>query len=95
MTNYLEETTGTTEPAEIRARAKEFLQEIKFEPGDDVQAGDVLYLIRPSEYEAKVKAAQTSVDLRKVQQTKVKLDFDRAEELFKKEAITEAQLQEK
>jgi len=94
--NYLEE-TGTTEPVEmveIRARVKGFLEEIKFQPGDNVKAGDVLYLIQPGEYDAKVKAAQAALQLRKVQETKTKLDLARAENLYKKEAITEAQLQE-
>ncbi len=49
---FLEE-NGQTEAvgrSEVRARVQGFLEEIKFEPGKDVKAGDVLYVIEKDEY---------------------------------------------
>ncbi len=51
---FLEE-NGQTEAvgrSEVRARVQGFLEKIKFEPGKDVQAGDVLYVIEKEEYVA-------------------------------------------
>ncbi len=51
---FLEE-NGQTEAvgrSEVRARVQGVLQQIKFEPGKDVKAGDVLYIIEKDEYVA-------------------------------------------
>lgn len=49
---FLEE-NGETEAvgrSEVRARVQGFLEEIKFEPGNKVEAGDILYVIEKDEY---------------------------------------------
>jgi len=55
---------------DLRARVEGFLQEIHFREGADVQAGDLLYVIEPAPYQAKVAAdragvAQAEASLRK------------------------------
>ncbi len=64
VTLYLEETGATeaVELVEIRARVAGYLDEIKFEAGQQVKAGDVLYVIQQGEYQAKLKSAQAEVD---------------------------------
>lgn len=63
VTNYLDE-TGTTEAVqrvEVRARVRGFLQEVVFDDGDDVKAGEPLYLIQPAEFQAAFDAAGAEV----------------------------------
>ena len=62
VTNYLEE-TGTTVPVErveVRARVGGYLQEVRFQDGQEVKQGAPLYLIQPQEYEANVAAAKAA-----------------------------------
>ena len=49
------------EAADVRARVRGFVQEIKFDPGQNVKQGDPLYLIEPDTYQASVNSAQAAV----------------------------------
>ena len=46
---------------EIQARVKGFLEQVNFKEGSDVQAGDLLYVIEQTPYQAKVAADKASV----------------------------------
>jgi RND family efflux transporter MFP subunit len=85
--NYLEE-TGTTEAVEqvqVRARVKGFIEEVKFEPGSNVEAGDSLYQIEPELFEARVEAAQADLMAEQARREKAKIERDRQVNLQKQD----------
>jgi membrane fusion protein (multidrug efflux system) len=76
-----EEYTGTTkayELVDIRARVQGFLDEIRFEDGANVKAGDVLYLIDPKPFEAKVDEARAATALATAQLESAKAEEQKA-----------------
>lgn len=111
VTNYVEE-TGTTEAtdyAEIRARVRGYLQEIQFQPNDEVTKGQPLYVIEPDFYQAKVDQAKAAVEqanagLERATASKVVAEADyanalaklnRAKPLYEKGAVTKEELDER
>jgi len=63
VTKYLTY-TGTVEASEtveLRARVQGFLEEVKFQPGQRVKKGDVLFVIDPRAYKAAVDQARANV----------------------------------
>lgn len=65
VTDYLE-MTGTTvaiETVEIRARVEGFLLSREFEEAAIVSEGDLLYVIEPSDYEARVEGAAAALEV--------------------------------
>ncbi|WP_182866491.1 efflux RND transporter periplasmic adaptor subunit [Stieleria mannarensis] len=67
LTLYLEQNgqTEAVESAEIRSRVGGFVEEILFEPGQDVQADDELYKIEPDTYRAVRDSAAAAVEAAK------------------------------
>ncbi len=63
ITPFLQENgvIEAVDEAEVRARVRGFVQEIKFAPGQQVTEGDLLYLIEPDQYQAAVNSAKASV----------------------------------
>jgi multidrug efflux system membrane fusion protein len=55
--------------AEVRARVKGFLKEVKFKPGKAVKAGDPLFTIEPEQFLA-------AVDTAKGQEAKARADLE-------------------
>ncbi|MGB1817742.1 MAG: hypothetical protein ACPHJ3_20415 [Rubripirellula sp.] len=53
ITPFLEQTgrTEASEEAEVRARVRGFIQQIRFQPGEPVEKAKVLYEIEPDQYE--------------------------------------------
>jgi RND family efflux transporter MFP subunit len=63
VTPYLE-ATGTTaayNSVDLQARIEGFLQEIDYKDGDEVKAGQTLFVIEPAPYRAKYQQAQAAV----------------------------------
>jgi len=63
ITDYLE-FTGTTEASaqvDVRARVAGVLQSMGFEPGTEVEKGDILFVIDPDVYAAEVQRAEAAV----------------------------------
>ena len=90
--DYLE-FTGTThavESVEVRARIKGFLQSIHFTPGEEVNQGDLLFVIDPREYEAALRAAQAELEAAKAELKRAEIELDRAKRLFKQKAGSES-----
>lgn len=54
-----------SETVDLRARVQGFLQEIKFQPGQRVKKGDLLFLIDKREYQAAVARSEATVQSRK------------------------------
>ena len=76
VTRYLELTgnTVTLDKVELVARVVGFLHEINYKDGSTVKKGDVLFVIEPAPYEAKVQQAEAEVAA-----AKAALDFAEAE----------------
>jgi membrane fusion protein (multidrug efflux system) len=69
--------------AEIRARVRGFLQTQAFKDGAAVKAGQVLFTIEPTEYQAGATSAAAAVSRAKTDLAKAKLDLERDQGLFK------------
>jgi multidrug efflux pump subunit AcrA (membrane-fusion protein) len=91
VTIYLEE-TGTTEAvqnAEVRARVKGFLEQIRFASGAEVKEGDVLYVIEKREYKARVASQEAQLNAAKVEKERAQIESNRQNDLFKDNATAE------
>ena len=92
VTDYLEFTGTTRAVAEvdIRARVKGFLLSMHFTPGEDVEQGNLLFVIDPREYEANLNAAQAELEAGQAELKRAKIELQRAERLFKQKAGSES-----
>jgi len=94
--DYLE-FTGTTVSSgrvDVRARIPGVLQEMHFEPGTWVKAGDLLFTIDPLEYETAVKVAEADVVKAEARQVEAGKSLERAQTLIKRGNISKAALDE-
>lgn len=89
--DYLEftGTTAAVEQVEVRARVKGFLESMHFEPGTQVEQGDLLFVIDPKPFQAKVDAANAELASAKAGLTKAESDFVRLSEAGSRGAVTE------
>jgi membrane fusion protein (multidrug efflux system) len=79
------EVVGQTEAVErvdLRARVEGFLIERSFKEGEDVAAGQRLFVIEPDPYRAAVDAASAEVAEAKAQLFRTTKDLERARQLF-------------
>src|SRR5580704_9041384 len=83
--------TDSAETVEIRARVTGFLNAVLFKDGAEVQKGAPLYEIDDREFQADLAAAKAQLATAVAHQEKANLDFQRAEALKTKGAITAAQ----
>jgi len=91
VTRYLD-STGTTaalESVDIRARVQGFLDSIHFKPRAKVKAGDLLFVIDPRPYQAKVDQAGATLAARQAASTLADVEEKKAKQLQSKEAISE------
>lgn len=90
VTEYLE-FTGTTQSvgfAEVRAQASGILKSMHFEPGTNVKQGDLLFIIDPDLYQAKLAAAQAELVSAQAQLNRTQAELNRADQLIKKDYIS-------
>jgi RND family efflux transporter MFP subunit len=94
--DYLEFTGNTRaiEEVEVRARVAGFLQSMHFTPGTQVEKGDLLFIIDPREYQAKLNAAKAELESTKAQLRRAEIEFARAERIFKQGAGAERNVEE-
>jgi membrane fusion protein (multidrug efflux system) len=69
--------------ADIRARARGYLERQNYQDGAQVAAGQVLFAIEPAEYQATARSASANLARAKVALAKNKLDRDRDQDLVK------------
>jgi RND family efflux transporter MFP subunit len=88
MTDYLEFTGNTqaVQSVNLQARVEGFLQAIKFKDGQHVKKDQLLFVIEPEPYKAKVKEAQASIDNYKATLTQAEIEYNRAKKLFAEKA---------
>jgi membrane fusion protein (multidrug efflux system) len=75
---------------QARARVEGFLQKIAFHDGQQVKAGDLLYQIEKTQYQAAVEQAQANVAAAEAVERNAQFAFNRAAELVKSSAGTQA-----
>ncbi|MCB2207435.1 MAG: efflux RND transporter periplasmic adaptor subunit [Bacteroidetes bacterium] len=76
----------------IRARVAGFLEELHFYEGLEVDKGQLLYSIDPSEYQAKVSTQESHLAEAKTELAKAKSDLDRIEPLAEINAVSKSDL---
>lgn len=81
--------------AEIRPQVSGTITEVKFEDGQMVEKGDVLFVIDPRPYEAAVNQAKAELRVAKNQSSFSLKELQRAKELIKADAISERVLDER
>lgn len=81
--------------AEIRPQVSGTISEVKFEGGQSVEAGDVLYVIDPRPYEAAVNQVKAELNVAKTQASLTWKELKRAKELIKVDAIPKRILDER
>jgi RND family efflux transporter MFP subunit len=83
--------TGNVEPVasvEIRARIEGYLQNINFVDGSFVEKGQLLFVIEPQQYEAKLEEAKAAVASAKAQLNSAEADLERVEKAVKSNAVS-------
>ena len=93
-----DEFTGRFEAVQqvdIRARVAGYLQEIRFEDGQAVEAGQLLFVIDPRPYQAAVDRAKAQIETQRAQLTLAQLDQDRTSRLVTTSAAARATLDER
>lgn len=75
--------------ADIRPEVSGRITEIKFEDGDLVEKGQVLFIIDPRPYEAAVAKAEAQLATAKTNANFAKIEIERAEKMVKTQAIAQ------
>jgi membrane fusion protein, multidrug efflux system len=75
--------------AEIRPEVGGRITEVRFEDGQNVKAGDILFVIDPRPYDAAVQRAKAGVATAQANANLAKLELDRAAGLLKAQAIAQ------
>src|SRR5213078_750027 len=86
-----DEFTGRTEPVEavqVRPRVSGYIQEVRFQSGQLVKKGDVLFVIDPRWHQADLDRRQAEADRAKVQSENAKRESDRTAQLLANKAIS-------
>jgi RND family efflux transporter MFP subunit len=82
--------TEAVDKADVRARVQGFLEEIRFEEGQQVEADQVLYIIEQREYKAARDAAKADLEIAEVAVTRTRLEFERQDSLLKENATSKS-----
>jgi RND family efflux transporter MFP subunit len=86
-----DEFTGRTEPVEsveIRSRVSGYIQQVRFQSGQLVKKGDVLFVIDPRWHKAEFDKLAAEAERAKVQLENAKREADRSERLLANKAIS-------
>src|SRR5215813_2196452 len=86
-----DEFTGRTQPVEsveVRPRVSGYIQEVRFQSGQLVKKGDVLFVIDPRWHEAEFDKRQAEAERAKVQLENAEREAGRTEKLLTNKAIS-------
>ena len=91
VTDYLEFTGNTkaVESVEIRARVQGFLDKMNFQPGQNVKAGDLLFIIDPRPFKARVDQQEAALKVREAALNLAQVKEEKAANLLKTSSISE------
>jgi RND family efflux transporter MFP subunit len=85
-------TTSAVDSVEIRARVEGYLQDIHFEDGSDVEKGQVLFTIEPSDYTAARDQAASRLNAAEAELERAKLDYERIRQAVQANAVSQQEL---
>jgi membrane fusion protein (multidrug efflux system) len=77
---------------DLRARVQGFLQERRFEEGEDVQTGQVLFVIDPSRYQAQLASARARLSRAEATLRDTERDLARTRTLHARGTVSDADL---
>ncbi|HZR79578.1 MAG TPA: efflux RND transporter periplasmic adaptor subunit [Candidatus Binatia bacterium] len=97
VTTYREFTgrTVSTEAVDIRARVQGYLKSIHFAPGTDIMKGDLLFVIEPDLYEARVRQAEADLERTEARAKAADEQLAITQAIFERKAGSKADLVEK
>lgn len=78
----------------MQARIQGFIEEVTFEPGQIVEAGDRLFAIEPDQYDAQLSAAEASLAQAGAQRVRTQSEAARQQELVNRKASAEVNLEQ-
>lgn len=96
VTEYIE-LTGNTQSVEqvaLVGRVEGYLNSINFKDGDIVKKGDVLFVIEPPPYEAKVKQAEANLAMAQATLVRSTLEYNRQLQLIKQNATAQSTVEQ-
>lgn len=76
---------------QVRPRVSGYIDEVAFEEGERVEAGDLLFRIDPRPYEARVQAAKASLAQAQSQRQLTEVEASRSRQLIQKNMISREQ----
>jgi RND family efflux transporter MFP subunit len=85
-------TTAAIQRTEIRARVEGYLQKIAYGPGQEVNVGDLLFVIDPAPYEAEVALAKAELQSREADLALAKTQVQKLEKAFETRAVSQMQV---
>jgi RND family efflux transporter MFP subunit len=85
-------TTAAVESVELRARVEGYLQSIHFDSGGQVKKGDLLFVIDPRPYQAKLDEATAQLSMRRAEMRLAEATLKRKESAFKDNAVSEVEV---
>ena len=97
ITTYNEFTgyTAAVEAVDIRARVQGSLQSVNFTPGENVKKGDMLFVIEPSLYQARVDQAQADLEGKEAQSRAAQAQLEITQAIFQRSAGSRTDLVQK
>jgi len=82
---------ASPQTVQVRPRVSGYIDEVAFEEGELVEAGDLLFRIDPRPYEARVQAAKASLAQAQSQRRLTDVEADRSRRLIQKHMIPQEQ----
>jgi RND family efflux transporter MFP subunit len=95
VAEYLE-FTGNTQAintVQLRARVQGYLEKVFFQDGDRLKKGQLLFLIQPNTYEAKLQQAEAEILRQKALLDHAQTEFERFSRLVKQKAAAQTDLE--
>lgn len=92
---HFAEFTGTTEAVEsveIRARVEGYLQSIHFIPGERIKKNDLLFVVDPKPFQAKLNEVEAELLIRQAELRLAQATLQRKEGAFKETAVSEVEV---
>ncbi|ADE14877.1 efflux transporter, RND family, MFP subunit [Nitrosococcus halophilus Nc 4] len=77
---------------DLRARVEGFIEQRRFKEGDDVKAGELLFMLEKAPYEAEIKKIQGQITAAKGTLRLAQIEVDRREKLVKRKLVAQAEL---
>jgi RND family efflux transporter MFP subunit len=85
-------TTAAVNSTTLVARVQGFVQEIKYNDGDTVKAGQVLFVIEPKPYQLALEQAEAGQSSAQASTKQLKADYDRQADLAAKNVTSQSTL---